>query len=131
MYTLFIMILRYPLLQNIFTTKISKVLLLFFCFRLDRPTGPVDRRLHQDVHDCARLLTDRPGRPTVCSLLSGFLGRPPGSTARRTLCFSLRTVDPGVDRSPTALCQQSWRPTGPVDRQACKSPTTLSSFVQF
>ena len=33
--------------------------LLFSCFRQDRPTGPVDRRLYQDVHACARLSADR------------------------------------------------------------------------
>ena len=59
-----------------------------------------------------------------------------GSTARvdrpqnTSFCLRGRSTRP-VDPSPTALCQQSWRPTGPVDRQACKSPTALSSFVQF
>ena len=62
---------------------------MFFCFRLVWPTGPVDRHLHKTctlVHVC---------RPTAqvdrlsAGLLSGFLGRPPGSTAFRNLCFFL------------------------------------------
>ena len=80
------------------------------------------------VHVCRP--TARVDRLTAVAL--GFSG----STARvdrpQNTSFSLRgrSTRP-VDPSPTALCQQSWRPTGPVDRQACKSPTALSSFVQF
>ena len=59
MFTLSSMILSY-LYFKMFLQKNSKFrILLFFCFRQDRPTGPVDRRLCQDVHACACLSADR------------------------------------------------------------------------
>ena len=88
MYILFIIILRYPLLQNIFYYKKFQVLLLFFCFRQDRPTGPVDRRLYQDVHACARLSADRPGRPTVSSCSWVFWVDRPGRPPEENCIFS-------------------------------------------
>jgi len=79
---------------------------MFFCFRQDWPTGPVDRRLCLDVHVCACPSVDRRVDRLRAGLLSGFLGRPPGrptesrfalgfsgstarSTTRRKLCFYL------------------------------------------
>ena len=105
-------------------------LLLFFCFRQDRPTGPVDRHLHRTctlVHVCRP--TARVDRQSA-GLLSDFLGRPPGRPLSET-CVSLqRTVDRTGRPEPNGYCQQGRRPTGPVDRQACKMPTALSSLLQ-
>ena len=94
--------------------------------RPDRSTGACI----QDVHACACLSADRPvdRLKAVCSRVfsADRIGRPPSEN-----CVSfLRTVDRAVDPSPTASCQQGGRPTGPVDRQACKAPTALSSLVQ-
>ena len=103
----------------------------FFCFRLDRPTEPVDRSLCPG-HARLCMSVGRPiGRPTESSLLSGFLGRPTGRPPSENCVSFLRPVDRSVDPSPTAICQQGGRPTGPVDRQACRAPTALSSLVQF
>ena len=68
--------------------------LLFFCFRQDRPTGPVDRSLYQDMHACACLSADRPGRLTESSFALGFSGSTAQSTAFSKLCFILEDGRP-------------------------------------
>ena len=115
----------------IFTSKIfyknSKFrFLLFFCFRQDRPTGPVDWSLYPGR---ARLCTSvgrPPGRPTECSLLSGFMGRPPGRPpAEHFVSF--------WGRSTRAQRLFASRADGRPDRSTArpaKSPTALSSLVQ-
>ena len=135
---LFSMLLSHISLQNYFENFLkSKINPYLFLFQAWRSTGPVDRLCSrpgrstsrstescvQDVHACARLSVDRPvDRPkTACSLFFG--GRP---TVKNCVC-PLRPVDP----SPTASCQQGWRSTGPVDRQACQLPTALSSLVKI
>jgi len=96
MYTVSSIILKLYLLQTIFFYKNSKFkIMLFFCFRQDRPTGPVDRRLWQGVHVCACPSADRPGRPTVSRFALGFSGSTARSTARRKLCFYLEDGRPG------------------------------------
>ena len=131
MYTLSIMILSY-LYSKIFLQQISKFCLaavfLFQAKSADRPGRPAPA---QDMHACACLSADRPGRPTESSFALGFSGSTARSTAFRKLCFCLEEVDrPGRPES-NGNCPQGGRSTGRVDRQACKSPTALSSFVQF
>jgi len=67
-YTPTSMLLKFVFKTQNYFTKFSKFKSCwFFLFQADRPTGPVDRRQCQDVHVCARLSVDRPGRPTECT----------------------------------------------------------------
>ena len=113
MYILSIMILSYFYFKIIFTTKISKFCLaadfLFQARPVDRPGRPAPA---QDMHACACLSADRPGRPTVCTFALGFSGSTARSTAFRNLCFFLEDGRP--ERSTRA---QRLLPAGqPVDR---------------
>ena len=94
MYTLSSMLLNFPYLKTIFT-KFFKKILLFFCFQAARPTGTVDRRQCQDVHTCARLSVDRPGRPTESSCSRVFwVDRPIDRQKRAVLCLLGRSTRP-------------------------------------
>ena len=74
--------------------------LLFFLFQA-RPVDPPGRPAPaQDMHVCACLSADRPGRPTVCRFALRFSGSTSGSTAFRNLCFFLEDGQP--DRSTGA-----------------------------
>ena len=102
MYTLSIMILSYLYFKNIFTTKISSsVLLLFFCFRQDRPTGT-----------CT-------GHARLCM----SVGRPPGSTDCLQVCSRVFWVDRPVDRLQKPVFLFRGRSTRAVD----PSPTATAS----
>ena len=131
MYTPSSMILSFSYLKNIFT-KYSQfcpaAIFLFQAKPADRPGRPATVL---DMHACACPSADRPGRPTDCRLLSGFLGRPDGRPPSETCVSIYRTVDPTGRPEPNGYCHLGGRPTGLVDRQACKSPTALSSFVYF
>jgi len=131
-YTPTSMLLKFVFKTQNYFTKFSKFKSCwFFLFQADRPTGPVDRRQCQDVHVCARLSVDRPGRPTECTCSRVFWVDRSGRPQEESCALSFVAVDPTGRPEPTALCQLSWRSTGPVDRQACCCPTALSSFVQF
>ena len=117
--------LNYIYLQNYLQKFLSSKFLLIFCFRLDRPTGPVDRHLHRTctlVHVC---------RPTARvdrlsgGLLLGFLGRPPGRPPSET-CVSFRgRSTQAVDPSPTATASRAdGRPDGSTAKPA--EPQRLS-----
>ena len=127
LYTPTSMLLKFVQTQNYFTKfSKSKKKYCFSYFRLTGRPAPVPGRAHL----CTSV--GRPPRSTDwIHLLSGFLGRPVRSTAEESCALSFGTVDPTGRPEPTALCQLSWRSTGPVDRQACCCPTALSSFVQF
>ena len=129
MYTLSIMILSYLYFKNIFTAKISSSVFaadfLFQARPADRPGRPAPA---QDMHACACLSADRPGRPTDCQQVCSrvfWVDRPVDRLQK--LVFLLEDGRP----EPNGYCQQGGQSTGRVDRQACKSPTALSSFVQF
>ena len=76
------------------------------CFRQVRPTDRSTGACVRTCTVCACLSVDRPVDPTVNSLLSGCLGRPPSRPPEGNCGLTKRSVDPAVDRSPTALCQQ-------------------------
>ena len=126
------MILNFIYLQN-YLQKISssKISSQFFCFRLYRPTGPVDRIMCPGRARSCTSVGQPTGRPTCKPQLSVNFGRPTGRPTVNIFVSFLRPVDRTVDPSPTAICQQGGRPTGPVGRQACCCPTALSSLVNF
>ena len=143
------MILSQIFLQNYFENFPSPKFPLYFLFQ----AGPADRTGRPDpvsrtctlVHVCRS--TDRSTdlkQPALCFLsvdwpvdrskigCSLFLvGQLTGRPVVKNYVSSLRPVDWPVDPSPTAICQQGWRSTGPVDRQAYQLPTALSSLVKF
>ena len=94
MFTLSSMILSYLYIKKYFTNFQYPVSWLFFCFRQDRPTGPVDRSLYPGRARLCMSVGRPSGRPTESSLLSSFLGRPDRSTAFRKLCFLLEDGRP-------------------------------------
>ena len=118
MYTLSIMILSYLYFKIFLQQKFpSSVLLLFFCFRQNRPTGPVDRRLCQDVHACACLSADRrvDRLSAVCSRVF-WVDRPVDRLQKTVFLFRGRSTR-AVDPSPTATAS---RADGRPDRLTAK-----------
>ena len=132
MYTPTSMLLKFVLkTQNYFTKFPSSKTCCFSCFRLTgrpaRSTGASARTCTV----CACLSVDRPVDPTVNSLLSGFLGRPPGRPREGNCVSFVEDGRPDGRPEPNGSLPTRRRSTDPVDRQACKSPTALSSLVQF
>ena len=84
------MLLKFVQTQNYFTKFSKSKKILIFLFQADRPTGPVDRRQCQDVHICARLSVDRPGRPTVSSCSRVFWVDRPGRPPEENYVFFFR-----------------------------------------
>ena len=96
------MILNYIYLQNYLQKFPSSKFLLIFCFRLDRPTGPVDRHLHRTctlVHVCRP--TARVDRlSAVCSRVF-WVDRPVDRLQKPVFLLRGRSTR-AVDPSPTA-----------------------------
>ena len=113
MYTLSSMLLSFPYFK-IFFTKISKFqILLFFLFQADRPTGTVDRRQCQDVHVCARLSVDRPGRPTESSCSRVFwVDRPVDRKKEAVFCLLGRSTRANGSLPAELAVDRPGRPPG-------------------
>ena len=90
LYTPTSMLLKFVQTQKLFYKSFLVRKILFFPVSGWPADRPVDRRQCQDVHVCARLSVDSPGRPTVSRSALGLFGSTARSTALRKLCFLWR-----------------------------------------
>ena len=124
--------LRYSLLQNNFYKKFQ--VLEIYCFSVSGKTGRPARSTGACVWACTSVHVRRSTAGStdweqVCSRV--FWVDRPVDRQKETVFLLKRTVDPAVDRSSTALCQQGdgWPDRSTV--RPAKCPTALSSLVQF
>ena len=101
MYTLFIMILRYSLLQNILTQKKNSKSCCC-CFSVSGLTGRPARSTGASIRTCTFVHVCRPTARVdrLKAVALGFCGSTARSTAQRKLCFLLEDGRP--DRSTRA-----------------------------